>query len=77
MDLSGSSQGAGGGLLQVSAFSPSAFSAFTAYDANGNVIGHVDTSTGALTAEYEYSPFGDTVKATGPAANAQLFTLYL
>jgi len=80
LDLSGSMQGAGGvgGLLQVSAFSPSDGAAtpssrFAAFDGNGNIIGLVDAADGSLTATYEYDPFGNVIKANGPAANAQPF----
>lgn len=62
-DLSGSMQGAGGvgGLLF------SADDAF-AYDGNGNVTSLTDMSSGTLSGEYEYSPFGETVRATAAVA---------
>ncbi|RMF11453.1 MAG: RHS repeat-associated core domain-containing protein, partial [Alphaproteobacteria bacterium] len=37
-------------------------------DGNGNVILLSDTATGALTAKYEYTPFGRLIRATGPIA---------
>ena len=66
LDLSGSLQGAGGigGLLSV-VKGTNAY--FTAYDGNGNVSEYVD-ATGAIAAHYEYSPFGETIVATGPNA---------
>jgi RHS repeat-associated protein len=77
LDLSGSFQGAGGvgGLLAVTDVSgvPSPRTYATAYDGNGNIIGLVNAADGTLAAEFEYSPFGETIKATGAAANAQPF----
>lgn len=75
LDLSGSAQGAGGvgGLLQVSAFSPSVTSAFPCYDGNGNVLALVDSASGTRVADYEYGPFGEVVKSAGPAAAANPF----
>jgi RHS repeat-associated protein len=42
------------------------------FDGNGNVMALVDTN-GAVVAEYEYSPFGQCIKATGPMAAANPF----
>ncbi len=72
LDLSGSAQGAGGvgGLLSLTTSSESYF---ISYDGNGNVIGLVDATTGTLSAEYEYGPFGEVVKSTGTMATANLF----
>src|SRR6267143_4464396 len=66
-DLSGSLQGAGGvsGLLAVT---PGAATHFVSYDGNGNVAGLTDGS-GNISARYEYSPFGETIRASGSAAN--------
>jgi RHS repeat-associated protein len=70
LDLSGSSQGAGGvgGLLCINALSPLASSLFPVYDGNGNVVALIDVASGALAASYEYGPFGEPLKSTGPAA---------
>jgi RHS repeat-associated protein len=72
LDLSGSLQGAGGvgGLLSVSSGSATYF---TSYDGNGNIAGLVNTTTGTLDAAFEYSPFGEVIKAVGPAANTTPF----
>jgi RHS repeat-associated protein len=70
MDLSGSMQGAGGvgGLVSVK---PSGAAAhFAAYDGDGNVAALVDGSAGTGSASYEYSPFGETIRATGTMALA-------
>jgi len=65
LDLSGTLQGAGGvGGLLFSASSANSARNFFVYDGNGNVTGLVDTN-GVTVAEYEYSPFGETLKATG------------
>jgi RHS repeat-associated protein len=67
-DLSGTLQGAGGigGLLSVvHGGTTSVSSAFyPAFDANGNLSDYVATN-GAVVAHYEYSPFGETIVATG------------
>jgi RHS repeat-associated protein len=72
-DLSGSEQGAGGvgGLLLVNL--GSAGCAFPAYDGNGNVSGLVSASDGTLTAQYEYGPFGELLRANGALAKANPF----
>jgi RHS repeat-associated protein len=69
LDIAGSRTATGGvgGLLAVhNTEGP----LYPYYDANGNVMGLLDT-TGTLAAEYEYSPFGQVIRTTGPAANAQ------
>ncbi|MBK8474728.1 MAG: RHS repeat-associated core domain-containing protein [Opitutaceae bacterium] len=75
LDLSGSSQGAGGvgGLLQVSVLQPSVFSLLPAFDGNGNLIAAYDSASGTRVADYEYGPFGEVVKSAGPAAAANPF----
>jgi len=47
------------------------------YDGNGNVVGLVDAEAGSLTieAKYEYSPFGEPIRAEGTyAGNAFRFS---
>ncbi|MGB0581440.1 MAG: RHS repeat-associated core domain-containing protein, partial [Limisphaerales bacterium] len=71
LDLSGTEQGAGGvgGLLffsQVSGAQPSTH--FVGHDGNGNVILLTDAASGIATGDYEYSPFGKVVRATGSMA---------
>jgi hypothetical protein len=63
-DLSGTLQGAGGvgGLLIVSINNTNCFPAF---DGNGNVMGLVNASDGTVVAEYEYSPAGGLLVASG------------
>ena len=67
-DLSGSQQGAGGvgGLLAISTPTNAAF---VSYDGNGNVTALVSTN-GTLNSQYEYGPFGEVIRASGPMAKA-------
>ena len=70
LDLSGTLQDAGGvgGVLAVTFKTNGTH--FFCYDGNGNVTALVSATNGAVTAEYEHSPFGQTLRATGPAASA-------
>jgi RHS repeat-associated protein len=75
MDLSGSLQGAGGvgGLLavQVGAVGPVSLTNtvhFACSDGNGNVMALVNAVTCEESARYEYGPFGEFLRATGPMA---------
>jgi RHS repeat-associated protein len=72
-DLSGSMQGAGGagGLLEISDAVNGVH--FAAYDGNGNVAGLVKAVDGTSSAVYEYGPFGELIRATGPMAKANPF----
>jgi|GEM_PF-7134847 len=62
--------GAGGigGLLWISNFQSPIGHHFAAYDGNGNVVALVSATTGTETARYEYGPFGEAIRITGPAA---------
>jgi RHS repeat-associated protein len=73
LDLSGSSQGAGGvgGLISVNNATNVAH--FAAFDGNGNVIALVNATNGTVSANYEYGPFGELLRATGPMAKANPF----
>jgi len=44
-----------------------------AYDANGNVMGLVSAADGSVAARYEYGPFGELIRATGPMAKTNPF----
>ena len=72
-DLSGSQQGAGGvgGLLETINYGLS--TNYVAYDGNGNVAALVKASDGTITANYEYGPFGELIRASGLAAKANPF----
>ena len=79
LDLSGTPQGAGGvgGLLALNAGTNQ--SHFVAFDGNGNVTALASVTNGAMTARYEYSPFGVLLIADGPMArfNAVRFSTKL
>jgi RHS repeat-associated protein len=75
LDLSQSLQGAGGvgGLLfGTFGWSSSTSTLAYAFDGNGNVSALLDMQTGTIAATYEYDPFGNTLSATGPAAEANV-----
>ena len=77
LDLSGqagpalNSAGGVGGLLAATPASGGA--AFAAYDANGNVMGLLDSTTANWVASYEYGPFGEVIRASGPMAKVSPF----
>lgn len=75
-DLSGSMQGAGGvgGLLAVTYNGSVTTNCFVAFDANGNVASLVNAANGTTVASYEYGPFGEVIRATGPMAKVNPFT---
>ncbi|MBK8856136.1 MAG: RHS repeat-associated core domain-containing protein [Opitutaceae bacterium] len=75
LDVSGTLAGAGGvgGLLFTNSHLPTPNSHAAAYDGNGNIAALIDMSTGTAAATYEYSPFGETLIADGPAAAANPF----
>jgi RHS repeat-associated protein len=68
LDLSGpagAGQGAGGvgGLLAIA--DSTLGSHFAAFDGNGNLSALLKPSDGSMSADYEYSPFGELVRSTG------------
>ena len=74
LDLSGSVGGAGGvGGLAVVRDAVSGAAHYPAFDGNGNVTALVSASGGAVSARYEYGPFGEPIRVTGPAAEANPF----
>ena len=70
LDLSGSHQGAGGvgGVLAVTIATNGVH--FTSYDGNGNVGALAGATSGTVTANYDYSPFGVQLRAEGVVAKA-------
>ena len=60
-----------GGLLAENLAGNAAFN-FVAYDGNGNVAALVSAAAG-VTANYEYGPFGELIRATGPMAKLNPF----
>jgi len=75
LDLSGTEQGAGGvgGLLMFTHHGSLVATHFSAYDGNGNVVVLVSASDGSPTAHYEYGPFGEPIRVSGPAATLNPF----
>jgi len=77
LDLSGTEQGAGGvgGLLWLTSFQLPASSStyFAAYDGNGNVAALVHAPSSMPHAHYEYGPFGEPIRVSGPAATPNPF----
>ena len=75
LDLSGTPDGAGGigGLLMVKEHSDGS-THFPAYDGNGNLVALVKTDK-AVTARYEYGPFGELIRASKPFAKGNPFRL--
>lgn len=73
LDLSRTMQTAGGvgGLIAtVNATTSAATNYFACYDGNGNITGHISGSDGTVFVQYEYGPFGEIIRATGPMAKA-------
>jgi RHS repeat-associated protein len=68
-DLSGTAQGAGGvgGLLLRESSANGA--SYYHYDGNGNVTA-LTSAAGTIQAAYTYGPFGETLRAAGPLAQA-------
>jgi RHS repeat-associated protein len=68
-DLSGSRQGAGGvgGLIAENDTVQGVL--FAAFDGNGNVSALLKAIDGAVSANYEYGPFGEITKSSGPMSN--------
>jgi RHS repeat-associated protein len=68
LDLSSSPQGAGGigGLLAVKSTENGTH--FTAFDGNGNVGALASVTNGSQTAQFEYEPFSQMLRTTGPLA---------
>ena len=74
LDLSQSSQGAGGvGGLLSSIQSQVSSSWLFCYDANGNVGELINSDDGSIVANYEYDPFGILLKSTGSMADENSF----
>jgi len=68
LDLSGSLRGAGGVGGLVSVKPAGSAGQFPGYDGNGNVASLTDGTSGALSAGYEYGPFGEVVQISGAQA---------
>jgi RHS repeat-associated protein len=71
-DLSGSREGAGGVGGLLTSWTGSDID-LPLYDGNGNVVGYVSASSGSETARYEFGPFGEPLRTTGPTAAVNSF----
>ena len=74
--MSGSMQGAGGvgGLIEVSYYGgTNTTNCFVGFDGNGNVSTLVNAADATTLAIYEYGPFGEVIRATGPLAKVNPF----
>jgi RHS repeat-associated protein len=70
-DASGTPRGAGGvgGLLTMTVHSGALAGVYLySYDGNHNVVALVSAADGTIAAQYEYGPFGQLLRATGPLA---------
>ena len=75
-DLSGSLGGVGGagGLISMTVYSgTNAGTYFYCFDGNGNVVALVNATGGTIAAQYEYDPFLNVLRATGPLAKINPF----
>jgi RHS repeat-associated protein len=75
LDLDGSSRGEAGvgGLVGLTYNGTQTTNCFPTFDGNGNVAALVDASTGTASAQYEYGPFAEVIRITGPMAKANPF----
>jgi RHS repeat-associated protein len=62
-----------GGLLEVVYKDAQTTNCFVAFDGNGNVAALTDGGSTNILAQYEYGPFGEVIRATGPMAKANPF----
>jgi RHS repeat-associated protein len=74
-DLGGTMTKAGGveGLVMLTVCDATRTNCFMAYDGKGNVVCLADGETASIMARYEYSPFGETIRTTGPMARQSPF----
>lgn len=76
-DLSGTEDGAGGigGLIALLEYGGGALANadFCAYDGNGNITALVRAGDPLPSARYEYSPYGELIRASGPLARENPF----
>jgi RHS repeat-associated protein len=75
LDVSGTMDGAGGigGLLMVTDYSSPVARHFVSYDGNGNVTALINAADNSTSALYEYGPFGEVIRASGPIAKINPF----
>ncbi|MFZ0827909.1 MAG: RHS repeat-associated core domain-containing protein [Verrucomicrobiia bacterium] len=73
LDLSGTTQGAGGvgGLLILDDSQGASY--FYGYDGNGNVLSLINANNGVTAAQYDYDPFLGVIRASGLMAKSNPF----
>jgi uncharacterized protein RhaS with RHS repeats len=62
-----------GGLLKLTYYGAQTTNCLPAYDGNGNITALINAADGKSVAQYEYGPFGELIRATGPMAKANPF----
>ena len=62
-----------GRIVGSQLFWPSTTNCFPAFDGNGNVAALVNAADGTVAANYDYGPFGEVIRATGPMAKVNPF----
>jgi RHS repeat-associated protein len=74
-DLSGTFDKAGGvgGLLAITTHASPLNTHFPCFDGNGNVMALVNAADKSVSARYEYGPFGEPIRVTGPLAQTNPF----
>ncbi len=77
-DFSGTPKGAGGvgglpGIHDLSTLNNQPSTHFVAHDGNGNVAALIKAGDGTESARYEYGPFGEVIRASGPMAKVNPF----
>jgi RHS repeat-associated protein len=73
LDLSGSTQGSGGvgGLWELNDINSEI--QLAVLDGNGNLAALIRATDGSVSAQYEYGPFGEPIRTSGPVAKANPF----
>jgi RHS repeat-associated protein len=60
-------------MLEVTYSGSSTTNSFATFDGNGNVSSLVNAANATTLAQYEYGPFGEVIRVTGPMAKANPF----
>jgi RHS repeat-associated protein len=71
--MTGGISGGVGGLALETEYGASSTNCFAAYDGNGNITTLINAADKSLAARYEYSPFHQLLRATGPLAYINQF----
>jgi RHS repeat-associated protein len=60
-------------LIKVAYYGAATTNCFVAYDGNGNVSALINAANGATLANYDYGPFGEVIRQSGPMAKLNPF----